>query len=81
MNEGVNEMLQVNDTVVLTGKTRHGKNRIQQHGKLWFVQEVRGGKIHLRSEHKTDGPMHNKDFDGRWIELQNDPNFEWVKGV
>ena len=43
-------MLQVNDTVVLTGKTRHGKNRIQQHGKLWFVQEVRGGKMHLRSD-------------------------------
>ena len=37
--------------------------------------------MHLRSEHKTDGPMHNKDFDGRWVELQNDPNFEWVKGV
>ena len=69
------------DKVLLRGKTRHGKNRIHQHGNLWFVEEVRGSKIMLRSEHKTEGPKHNKGFDGRWVELQNDPNFEWVKGV
>ncbi len=74
-------MLQVNDTVILTGKTRHGKNRIQQHGNNWFVKEVRGGWMLLESEFKTEGPKHNKGLDWRWVSLQNDPNFEWVKGV
>lgn len=70
-------MLQVDDRIILTGKTRHGKNRIQQHGKLWIIEEVRGGKMLLRSEHKTEGPMHNKGFDGRWVSLRDDPNFKW----
>lgn len=30
----------------------------------------------LRSEFRTEGPKENKTFDGRWVQLQNDPNFE-----
>jgi hypothetical protein len=81
MDEGVNEMLQVNDTVVLTAKTRHGKNRIQQHGDRWLVEEVRGTSMMLRSENKTFKLGDKFIHDGRWVELQNDPNFDWVKGV
>ena len=62
--------------VLLQGITRHGKNRINQHGANWFVQEVRGDQMLLRSEHKTEGPKHNRVFDGRWVKLQNDPNFK-----
>lgn len=63
--------------VKLVGKTRHGKNRINQHGDMWFVEEVRGDKMLLRSERKTEGPKHNKVFDGRWVQLKDDQNFEW----
>jgi hypothetical protein len=65
------------DKVILTGKTRHGKNRIQQHGSEWIVEEVRGAKMMLRSLEKTEGPQSNKRFDGRWVSLQDDPNFDW----
>lgn len=63
--------------VVLTAKTRHGKNRIHQHGDRWLVEEVRGPSMMLRSENKTfklgDKFMH----DGRWVDLKNDKNFDW----
>ena len=43
--------------VILKGKTRHGKNRIAQHGSKWFVEKVdkfRGQPaMLLRSENET----------------------------
>ena len=68
--------------IKLVGKTRHGKNRIHQHGEKWIVESV--GKFQgqsafsLRSTEKTEGPKHNKGFDGRWVLMKDDPNF-WVK--
>ena len=60
------------DRVRLTGKTRHGKNRINQHGDVWVVEapgmaqtilltsaigRFRGQEaIGLRSLNKTEGP-------------------------
>lgn len=70
--------------VALVGKTRHGKNRINQHGNKWLVMEV--GKFQgqpalaLRSFDKTEGPKNNKGFDSRWVLLENDPNFLIKKG-
>lgn len=64
-------------TVLLSGKTRHGKNRIQQHGKEWFVERIGrfGGEpaMLLRSSQKTD----KGDFDGRWVLLNDDGDFAW----
>ena len=62
------------DNVVwLKGKTRHGKNRIQQHGEKWIVESVSRFQgqpaVSLRSTEKTDGPKDNKGFDGRWVLL------------
>lgn len=69
------QMPEVNDTVVLKGKTRHGKNRIHQHGERWVVKHLGlfngAPAMLLRSEHKTD----KGDFDGRWVHLQDDNNF------
>ena len=48
--------INVADEIVLVGKTRHGKNRIQQHGMLWFVKEVSEIRMLLESECKTEGP-------------------------
>tara|TARA_E500000318_G_C3536520_1_gene202799 strand:- start:113 stop:373 length:261 start_codon:yes stop_codon:yes gene_type:complete len=75
--------------VILKGKSRHGKNRIQQHGDQWFVQEV--GKFNgedammLRSQDRTF-PIRSRGnpneewktvhiHDERWVLLKNDPNF------
>ena len=67
------------DKVLLRGKTRHGKNRINQHGNIWLVENIDkfGGEpaMFLRSLNKTEGPKDNKGFDTRWVLLKNDPNF------
>jgi len=64
--------------VMLKGKTRHGKNRIHQHGDQWFIvkfDKFRGqDAMMLRSENKTDKGT----FDGRWVLLQDDPNFVMI---
>ena len=64
-------------TVSLEAKTRHGKNRIQQHGPLWRVKEIRNDRMLLESFEKTEGPRNNKGFDWRWVDFHNDRNFTW----
>ena len=63
--------------VLLKGKTRHGKNRINQHGNMWLIESVANFQgqpsMLLRSENKTD----KGGFDGRWVLLRDDPNFLW----
>ena len=65
--------------VLLKGKTRHGKNRIQQHGMEWLIENVSTFQgqpaMFLRSKNKTEGPKDNKGFDTRWVILRDDPNF------
>tara|TARA_R100001509_G_scaffold55257_1_gene30465 strand:+ start:205 stop:408 length:204 start_codon:yes stop_codon:yes gene_type:complete len=60
----------------LSGKTRHGKNRIAQHGIHWLVQadgKFKGNPAWLVSSmHKSD----KGDFNRRWILKTNDPDFE-----
>ena len=72
--------------VTLKGKTRHGKNRIAQHGSKWFVEKVATFQgqpaMMLRSESETfliRGLDNSKEWthDGRWVLLKNDPNFVW----
>ena len=65
--------------VILKGKSRHGKNRIQQHGDQWFVKEFGkfGGAdaMLLRSERRTFNLGDKMIHDSRWVLLKNDPNF------
>jgi hypothetical protein len=60
----------------LSGKTRHGKNRVNQHGIHWQViaeGNFRGQPAWLVSSlNKTDKGQ----LDRRWILKENDPNFE-----
>lgn len=65
------------DLVTLVGKTRHGKNRINQHGSKWEVIELRNGKMLLESENETEGPRDNKGRDWRWVDLHDDKDFTW----
>lgn len=73
------------EQVVLRGKTRHGKNRINQHGDKWLVVKVGKFKgqpaVALRSFDKTEGPRNSKGFDSRWVLIQDDPNFEIVDTI
>ena len=72
-------MFDKGDWVKLTGKTRHGKNRINQHGNHLLVTQV--GKfqgqpaVMLRSMKQTD----RGNFDGRWVHIKDDDNFDLEK--
>ena len=61
------------DWVILKGKTRHGKNRINQHGERWTIIELRHGKMLLESSERTD----KGGFDWRWVDMHDDKNFTW----
>ena len=65
--------------IILRGKTRHGKCRIEQHGKQWRIMrdaKFRGDDAWLlQSMQKTN----RGGFDCRWVLKQNDSNFEVIK--
>ena len=76
--------------VTLSGKTRHGKNRISEHGERWLIKEVKVFQgapamilesendtfsIRSREAAKTKEWTTHKTKDSRWVLLRNDPNF------
>ena len=77
--------------VLLKGKTRHGKNRINQHGEMWLIERVATFQgqpaMFLRSEKEPvviRGRGNPKEewkttliHDNRWVLLRDDPNFLW----
>ena len=77
--------------IKLKGISRHGKNRINQHGSKWFVEKVDKfcgqPAMLLRSENETfaiRGRGNSKQewkttwmHDGRWVLLKDDPDFIW----
>ena len=77
--------------VILKGISRHGKNRIAQHGSKWLVEKVDKFCGHpamlLRSENETfaiRGRANSKQewkttwmHDNRWVLLKDDPDFVW----
>ena len=71
----INKLIEGN-WITLKGLTGHGKNRIREHGDKWLVEKKCDNKLMLRSRHETfkaDGVMH---FDGRWVDIPTDKNFE-----
>ena len=83
MSTTISKMKQ-GDQVRLSPKSRHGKNRIHQHGDRWVVMNVstfRGQPaVHLRSMGKTFKMGSSWVFDGRWVQLNNDPDFDIIEG-
>ena len=55
------------DTITLEPKTRHGKNRINEHGADWIVMNTGRFKV---------GQAWT--FDGRWVLINNDPDFDII---
>ena len=72
--------------VILTGKTKHGKDRIHQHGNVWNVtfmsMQTDKNRMGLESLHETssmrmdDGTIW-RFKDGRNIDKTNDKDFDW----
>ena len=76
--------------VKLKGKTRHGKNRVQQHGAWWKVEhEVDSGpnlwgkilpdRLHLSSVDCPCNTCEKFGQDARWIAQINDVNFDVIE--
>ena len=69
--------VQAGNWITLTGKTMHAKNRLEQNGHAWLVLEVDHDKMRVRSAQRTEGPRRKKRFDGRWVWLEDDNDFDW----
>ena len=71
--------MELGTKIILTGISRHGKNRIEQHGSMWTVDAVgtfnNTPALLLQSENKTFGSFGKKTFDQRWVFLKDDPDF------
>lgn len=76
-------MLNRGDWIVLKGITRHGKNRVQQHGERWLVNALGtfdgNPAVRVQSENKTFklGSFGKLTHDQRWVHLKNDKDFDW----
>lgn len=72
--------MQVGDKITLKGKSKHGKNRIQQFGTEFWVSEIRE-RIHTTTHQHLAGPfamVFSPTGDHRWIAVNNDPDFEII---
>ena len=69
--------------VRLIGKTKHGKDRIRQHGDVWNVLESKappfGHAMVLESLRETFTLGDTKIKDVRGVKTLDDPNFDWEK--
>ena len=70
--------------VILTGKTKHGKDRIRQHGDVWNVMSggSSGHRMMLESLHETssmrmDDGTTMRFKDGRSVDKTDDKDFDW----
>jgi hypothetical protein len=74
--------MQVGEKIQLKGRSKHGKNRIQQFGTEFTVGEIRS-RIHTIRHRHMSGPfalVFNRKTDSiRWIAIENDPDFEIIK--
>ena len=70
--------MQVGDTIELKGKSKHGKNRIQQFGTEWLCTKI-SERIHTSTHQRLAGPFAmiiSMDLeDLRWIAVKDDPDF------
>lgn len=63
-------------TVKLTGITRHGKNRVNQHGNIWHIVDETLEEFLLISLGQTFSLGRGVfSEDKRWVFKKNDPDF------
>ena len=69
--------MQVGDTIELKGKSKHGKNRIQQFGTKWWCTKI-SPHIYTSTHQRLPGPfalLHSPTGDSRWVAVEDDPDF------
>ena len=69
--------MQIGDKIKLKGKSKHGKNRIQQFGTEWLCTNMRE-HIHTTTHQRLAGPFAmiiSSTGDLRWIAVKDDPDF------
>lgn len=76
-------MIDTGKILRLKGKTKKGKSRINEHGALWKVTEIRPFEGVMRLESLKDTFKFNGEWrkDVRWVNVEivrNDENFELV---
>ena len=75
--------MDVGDILTLTGKTKHGKNRVREQGALWRVTQTKVARRH--SVHPEGTPiallraLSNPEKHWRWIRQTDDPNFNIIE--
>ena len=65
--------IHIGDLVRLSGKTRHGKNRIREHGDLAEVAHI-DGVLNAVSKFCV---IHKHGDSWRWIDLPEDEHMNW----
>jgi len=76
-------MIDTGKILRLKGKTKKGKDRINQHGELWKVTMIKPFEGVMRLESLNDTFKFNGEWrkDVRWVNVEivrNDENFELV---
>ena len=64
--------------VKLKGKSKHGKNRIQQFGEDFWISDIRN-QIQTTTHKNLPGPflmVFSETGDHRWVAVKDDPDFE-----
>ena len=76
----MNTIPKVGDLIKLVGISRHGKNRIKEHGSTWLVELVKDGRLGLCSLRDTFTCKGIPAMpEGRWVRLSSDENFEIIR--
>jgi len=73
--------MKIGDKIALKGRSKHGKNRIQQFGNEFWISEIRDWSLTTKHQH-LKGPfamVFSPTGDHRWIAIENDPDFEIIK--
>jgi len=67
------------DIIKLSGKTRHGKNRIRENGELWRVGTVDGADSSILTTKVCVHPVNpERSEEWRWVDIPNDEHMEIV---
>ena len=73
----IDKSIFVGDAVRLTGKTRHGKNRVHENGDIWEVVTVDGRDSSILSTKICVVPViEDRRENWRWLDLPVDEHME-----
>ena len=72
----------VGNLMKLSGKTRHGKNRIRENGEMWRVIQVDGQDSSIMSTKVCVRPLDlERRENWRWVDLPSDEHMEIVEHI